>query len=103
MNLYDKDLKAARVCERECDTCIFKPQGPFRSGDGRLRPGRFKQLVADTVRDESYIVCHETTSGKPAMCRGFSDRFSTNMTRILTRLGIVEVPCSGLGSDSKES
>src|ERR1700743_2571666 len=96
LDIVDKKAGKARLCERECDTCIFKTQGPFRAGAGRLRPGRFKSMVEDTRAQEGYIICHETT-GEPAMCRGFYDRFSTNMTRIMTRLGIMEVPCSGLG------
>lgn len=96
-NLYDPELRKARLCERECDTCIFKPESNFRSGDGALRPGRFKQLVSTAVQDEGYIVCHESSfHHREAMCRGFYNRFSTNTTRVLTRLGLAEVPCPSI-------
>lgn len=99
-NLYDPVLGGARLCERECDTCIFKTDSPFRTGAGKLRDGRFKQFVAEAVEQDSYIICHSTLGHKEAMCRGFYDRFSTNTMRVLTRLGVVEVPCQTITGGS---
>lgn len=87
-DLFDRQCGGLRVCKQECDTCIFKPDSPFRTGPGKLRDGRFKQLVASARADESYITCHKTLDGdvQNAICRGFYNRFSTNTIRVLTRV-----------------
>jgi hypothetical protein len=72
------------MCAEMCVTCIFRPDSPVTKG---LRRGRLRQLIADTRRRESYIVCHSTFNAQPAICRGFYDRYSTNLLRILERLG----------------
>jgi hypothetical protein len=63
-----------------------------------LEPGRLKDLVEQTLAEQSYVVCHETLPGvapegtAPAICRGFADRYSTNALRIIARLwGFVDV------------
>lgn len=76
-----------RLCSHECDTCIFKPDSSFRQGPGKLRDGRFKQLVNDAVTSDSYIICHSSLDGDRAICRGFFDRFSTNILRVWSRIG----------------
>lgn len=83
-NITDPATGKPRLCESECLTCIFQPQSPVTRG---LRVGRLRQLINDTRRRESYIVCHSTFNAEPAACRGFVDRYSTNMIRIIERLG----------------
>lgn len=57
-----------------------------------LEPGRLKDLVAQTLARQSYVVCHETLPGvapdqvAPAISRGFADRYSTNALRVIARL-----------------
>lgn len=85
-NVHGPDGKM-RLCASECDTCIFAPPGVRLP----LRPGRLRDLIADARLRESYIVCHATMAAgsSPAVCRGFSDRFSTNPLRVFRRLGAV--------------
>lgn len=90
--LFDPMTAKARICERECDTCIFKPDSTFRTGPGKLQDGRFKQFVKDAVAENSYIVCHESSHARrPSICYGFYSRFTTNTLRILTRLGLTKI------------
>lgn len=83
-NITDPATGKPRLCAEECSTCIFKPQSPVTRS---LRTGRLRQLINDTRRCNSYIVCHSTFNTEPAACRGFVDRYSTNMIRIIQRLG----------------
>lgn len=89
-DIWDHEAQRARLCKQECKTCIFKPDSSFRMGAGKLRDGRFRQLVKDATEKQSFIVCHMTLyneGAKPAICRGFYERFSTNMLRVAFRLG----------------
>ena len=93
-NVGDPVLCKTRLLAEQCATCIFRPGNPMHLGPGRLR-----ELVDETRRRESYIVCHETLPAvapvgvEPAICRGFADRYSTNDLRMIERLwGFVEVP-----------
>jgi hypothetical protein len=55
-----------------------------------LKPGRVEQLVKEATRRESCIPCHETLSGKQAVCRGFFDRHATAPLQIADRLKLIE-------------
>jgi hypothetical protein len=59
-----------RVLAAKCDTCIFRPGNLMR-----LQPGRREQMVTDSLRNQSAIICHDTLSGPDprAVCRGFFD------------------------------
>src|SRR5476651_2454024 len=57
------------VCARMCDTCIFRPGNLMN-----LEEDRVEQMVAQATRAESCIPCHQTLSGKQAVCRGFFER-----------------------------
>ena len=74
-----------RLLSRQCATCIFRPGNPMH-----LTPGRLHQLVTDTLRETSYIVCHQTLPGisgaLPGICRGFADRYDTQALQIIRRL-----------------
>lgn len=63
-----------------------------------LRPGRLKSMVDGARRAEGYITCHETLpyagndGVRPAVCRGFYDRYSTAALQIIERLwGWIEI------------
>lgn len=76
-----------RLCSRQCDTCVFRPGNVMR-----LRPGRLRQMVRDTLAGGGFIPCHETIRRpdfRPAVCRGFSDQYGhrSNLLRIWDRLG----------------
>jgi hypothetical protein len=57
-----------------------------------LSPGRLKDMVDGAKRKEGFIVCHATLRGvapkgtKPAICRGFFDRYSTQALQVISRL-----------------
>lgn len=70
-----------------CSTCIFRPGNRMR-----LHPGRVKGMVDAAIREDSAIVCHSTLyddAVKPAVCRGFYDRYSTQPLQVAQRLGVI--------------
>lgn len=79
-----------RLCREMCGSCILRPAGEAL----RLRPGRLKQFLDDVLAQQSFVVCHSSIylgapSDKPAICRGFYDRFGerSQMIRVWHRLG----------------
>ncbi len=93
-NVGDPVLGRTRLLSRQCATCIFRPGNPMHLCEGRLH-----ELVTAARDRDSYIVCHSTLphypahpNTQPAICRGFTDRYSTNALRMIERLwGFVEV------------
>jgi hypothetical protein len=90
----DRATMKSRLLTEQCSTCIFRPGNPMH-----LTPGRLKTLVAQARRREGFIVCHATLRGmgpkgtKPAICRGFFDRYSTQALQVIERLfGFLLVP-----------
>lgn len=96
LNVGDEATMKSRVLREKCGTCIFRPGNPFGLKDGRL-----KDFVDTTRRKQSFIVCHDTYSGKypeakPAICRGFFDRYKTQALQLIERLwGFLEVEPPG--------
>ncbi|MFC6023455.1 hypothetical protein ACFP2T_45780 [Plantactinospora solaniradicis] len=63
-----------------------------------LSEGRLRDLVDKALQDQGFIVCHDTLPHylhpevKPAICRGFADRYSTQALQVIDRLfGCIEV------------
>lgn len=89
----DPVLGKSRLLSRQCDTCIFAPGNRMH-----LEPGQLRDLVAAARQQERYIICHDTLPHylhpqvKPAICRGFADRYRTHALEIIERLwGFVEI------------
>lgn len=69
------------VCDRMCETCIFRPGNLMH-----LEPGRVEGMVRDALVDQSVIVCHKTLAKEPkqnAACRGFVDRYGRQVAAIV--------------------
>lgn len=85
-DILDAGTGLPRLLATECDTCIFRPGNLMH-----LRRGRLREITDAAVRANSFITCHSTLPGmsgvQPAVCRGFYNRFTTNLLRILERLG----------------
>lgn len=79
------------VCREMCSTCVFRPGNLMR-----LRAGRLREMVEDSVAAESAIICHKTLEEWPegdggnAVCRGFFDRYPTQPLQVADRLGMIE-------------
>ncbi|MFE9690662.1 hypothetical protein [Micromonospora sp. NPDC005806] len=93
LSVGDPDLGKSRLLSRQCDTCVFAPGNKMH-----LTPGRLRDLVAEARARESFIICHSTLphykhpDAKPAICRGFADRYHTQALQLIERLfGFVEV------------
>lgn len=83
-----------QVCEAECDQCLF---GPNRI----VSPTRMREVLKTAQRKDSHFVCHKASiAGRDVACRGWHDRFSSNLSRIAERLGMVEFvdPATGKAS-----
>lgn len=91
-------MSAIRICEKQCDTCIFKPGNLMQ-----LRPGRLKDHVARILRRDTVALCHEVNFGKrktqgpkgAAVCKGFYDLYDTTPLQLARRLeqirgGVIE-------------
>ncbi|WBB78580.1 HAD domain-containing protein [Micromonospora sp. WMMD882] len=97
LSVGDPVLRKSRLLSRQCATCIFRPGNPMRLADGGLR-----DLVAEARQNESFVICHDTMPShrgagvKPAICRGFADRYSTQALQVIARLlGFIEVDPPG--------
>ena len=77
-----------RVCSGLCSTCVFRPGNLMR-----LRPGRLKGMVDESIQNDSFISCHKTLDGERAVCRGFYDRHGRDTLgcRLGAIVGIIEV------------
>jgi hypothetical protein len=93
----DYELGKTRLLSRQCATCILRPGNPFAA---TMRPGRMRQFLTQ-AQESGFVVCHSTIHGiypdaKPAVCRGFYDRFKTTTLHLIERLwGFVEVEPPG--------
>ena len=97
LSVGDPVLCKTRLLARQCETCIFRSGNPMH-----LAPGRLKQMVDTAFAAGSYVICHDTLpyaehpDTKPAICRGFADRYTTWRLQVIARLfGFVEVPPPG--------
>jgi hypothetical protein len=87
LSVGDPETMRTRLLARMCATCIFRPGNPMQ-----LNPGRLRDLVDQARSGDGFIVCHSTLPGmappgvKPAVCRGFADRFHTQALQIIGRL-----------------
>ncbi|MFB9854488.1 hypothetical protein ACFFMR_29320 [Micromonospora andamanensis] len=93
LSVGDPALGKSRLLSKQCDSCIFAPGNRMNLGPGRLR-----DLVTKVHEQGSYIICHDTLphylypQAKPAICRGFADRYRTQALDLIERLwGFVEV------------
>ncbi|MEV0811214.1 hypothetical protein [Micromonospora sp. NPDC050200] len=93
LSVGDPVLGKSRLLSRQCDTCIFAAGNRMH-----LTPGRLRDLVAEARRRESFIICHDSLphylypEAKPAICRGFADRYRTQTLQLMELLfGFVEV------------
>jgi hypothetical protein len=93
LSVGDPETGKTRLLAGMCTTCVFRPGNQMH-----LTPGRLRDLVDETLRARSYIVCHSTLPGmapdgvRPAVCRGFADRYDTQALQIIRRLfGFIEI------------
>jgi hypothetical protein len=69
------------VCSQQCDQCLF-------SKNRIVSERRKKEIMAECRRSDSHFVCHKT---KDAVCAGFYQSHSTNLIRIMARLGGIKL------------
>lgn len=75
-----------RIQAEKCETCIFHPGNRMK-----LRPGRVKQMVDDSVNEGTAIICHDTLGeSEQAVCHGFYEAHKTMPLQIAERLDLIE-------------
>lgn len=55
-----------------------------------LNEGRVEQMVRDSKKNESAIICHKTLGKEEAVCRGFYEHHQTQPLQIATRLNLIK-------------
>lgn len=73
------------VCDRMCDTCIFRPGNRMMLDDGRV-----DGMVDEANANGSAIICHSTLYGDNAVCRGFFELHKTPILQVAERLGVLK-------------
>lgn len=78
------------MCSEMCDTCIFREGNKMH-----LSPGRVAEMVDETDRNDSNVICHKSKSvggdiDKDLYCKGSIDRRPGQMVRIMQRLRVPE-------------
>jgi len=87
LSVGDPLTMRTRLLARMCETCIFRPGNLMH-----LNSGRLSELISQARADDGYIVCHSTLPGmappgvRPAVCRGFADRYDTQALQIIARV-----------------
>ncbi|MGH3737563.1 MAG: hypothetical protein ACRDT6_18435 [Micromonosporaceae bacterium] len=101
VSVADHDLGKSRLLSRQCDTCIYRPGNPMH-----LATGQLNKITTEARRDGAFAVCHDTLpygkhpDARPAICRGFHDRYSTTSLQLMQRLwGFAEVDPPGDDGD----
>lgn len=74
-----------KVCEKKCDQCLF--------GKNKIVSNqRRKEILNNCVKTDSHFQCHKgTIVGEDIVCNGFYSSYSTNLIRIMSRLGGIEM------------
>lgn len=68
-----------KVAESQCNQCLFSQNRIVRDEDKQ-------QILAECKARDAHLICHKA---KDVCCRGFYQRFSTNLIRIAGRLGVI--------------
>lgn len=79
-----------KVYKESCKNCLLSP-------DRIVSPQRAKQIIQDCTKDQSYFICHKSSTGdeddgKGICCHIFYKELGhvSQMIRISERLGMVE-------------
>lgn len=74
------------VMSEKCSTCIFRPGNLMH-----LQPGRVKEMVEESIKQEAGITCHKTLYGQAdqhAVCRGFFDSYADRVSLLRLARGL---------------
>lgn len=72
-----------QVCDAECAECLFSP-------NRIVSASRMREILRDCQEQDTHFICHKSTlQGGNVACRGWFDRYSSNLSRIAERLGAV--------------
>jgi len=72
-----------KVFDSPCSTCLFGP-------NKIVSEARKKEVIKNCLSRNSHFICHEATKNNHDIaCRGFFDRYSTNLERMCGRIGMI--------------
>ena len=73
-----------KVQQKQCNECLF-------SSNRIVSKDRSRQIIRDTVMNNSYFICHKASMQiDDVCCRGWYDRFKTQPIRMAKALKIVK-------------
>ena len=73
-----------KVYAARCNECLF-------SKDKIVSDERRAQILAECKRKDSHFICHKATiSGQNVCCRGFYETQTSNLIRVMGRIGGIE-------------
>jgi len=73
-----------KVKKERCNQCLF-------SKNAIVSNRRKKDILNGCRKNDSYFICHKATiEGEDICCKGFYDTQTSNLIRIMQRLGAVE-------------
>lgn len=73
-----------RIAKERCKNCLLGP-------DALVSPAQVKAHLQKCARDDSHFICHRASmKGEDICCRGFYDTRTTNLIRVMGRLGAIE-------------
>ncbi len=73
-----------KVKKERCNQCLF-------SKNAVVSNRRKKDILNGCRKNDSYFICHKATiEGEDICCKGFYDTQTSNLIRIMQRLGAVE-------------
>lgn len=69
-----------KVAKEKCDQCLF-------SLNKIVSDARRKEVLENCKRRDCHFICHKT---KDVCCRGFYDTQTSNLIRVMGRIGGIE-------------
>lgn len=70
------------VMQRQCDSCIFRPDTPI--------PEARDRVTAEAIANGTAVICHSTLQDALAVCHGFFKRHPTPTLRLAQAMGVIE-------------
>lgn len=73
-----------KICKKPCNQCLF-------SDNKIVGDKRKAEIIRDCLSKDTHFECHKgTIKGEQIVCRGWFDRYTSQMIRIAGRLNAIE-------------
>ena len=73
-----------KVAKQQCENCLL-------SQNAIVSPSAVQKHLKKCAAEDTHFICHKATmNGQEICCRAFYDTRSTNLIRVMGRLGCIE-------------